>query len=90
MSDIFKPKPGPVLRWSRGLHALWGIGATGLGGILWGAEGMALGGVAVTVGGFAWEVSNHYTPGKHRNGDGWDYLSFVAGALIPPILSAIF
>lgn len=87
---IFKPKKGPVVRWSRGLHAMWGATGVQLGSIIGkkiggkeGAKkGAAWGGAAVVVGGFAWEVSNHYTGGYHQYGDGFDFLAFVGGVLL--------
>jgi len=78
---IFKPKDGPILRWSRGLHALEAAAITTAGAAIWGDMGMAAAGVTAIAGGFLWEVSNRFTTGRHRFGDGWDYLAFVGGAL---------
>lgn len=87
---IFKPKKGPILRWSRGLHLLEAAAITTAGGLLWGEQGAAYAGAASIIGGFGWEVSNRFTGGYHPFGDGWDFLAFVAGAFVGAGVQAIF
>lgn len=87
---IFKPKKGPILRWSRGLHLIEAAAITAAGGFLWGETGAAYAGAAAIAGGFGWEVSNKWIPGPHMFGDGWDFLAFVAGAFVGAGIQAVF
>jgi hypothetical protein len=87
MTPIFKPKKGPILRWSRLLHFAEAVAATTLGGIFGGDAGMAYAGAGAIAGGFGWEALNSRFPkGKHMFGDGWDFLAFVAGALATAVV----
>jgi hypothetical protein len=79
---IFKPKQGPVLKWSRVVHFLVAATACGYGGHLLGYGGSIWSGIGTIALGLGWEVSNKFMPGTHQYGDALDFWAFVAGALV--------
>lgn len=83
---IFKRKPGPLLRWSRLLHASVAFGVTVAGSHFWGDTGCAFSGAGAIVGGFGWEIANRFTGGWHPFGDVVDFFAFVIGALVAGLL----
>ena len=87
---VFKLKKGPILRWSRGLHAAEAAAATQVGGMLWGDVGAAKTAAVVLGAGMAWELSNKYiVKGPHQYADMWDWLAFVAGTLATGAIRSI-
>ena len=84
---IFKPKKGRLLRWSRIVHFLIAMTATGYGGHLGGYQGSIWTGLAVIAGGLLWELSNKWFPKLtiskvHPYADAVDFWAFVSGAVV--------
>jgi len=79
---IFKPKKGPVFKWSRLLHFMLAALITAYGGHLWGYEGSVFAGIGSILMGFSWELYNKFKGrGSHPYGDALDFWSFVLGAV---------
>jgi hypothetical protein len=90
--EIFRPKQGPILRWSRGLHLLTGILLPMLGYLMWNYNGLGLVGGSVVCFSFLWEISNRflvipYSSTFHKWGDVIDMCAFWLGDLIGCMLT---
>lgn len=80
---IFKPKAGPVWRWSRFVHLLLAATVTAYGGHLWGYQGAVWMGVGMIVIGLGWEITNKLSGvGPHPYADALDFWAFVLGAAL--------